>query len=315
MFKYLTILCSCFFIQLNLAATTNPFGLFSEDALKNSMVQVHYAKAQDLVKLIKAQQKNLLSSHGTILADPRTNRIWLSDSTAHLKLLLNLIRQLDTPQQQILIKARILTIDTNAANKLGLKFMTSQNELVTNIANNRAQIPLIHLKNGAYLLTQIDALEQQGHAKLISNPQLMTSNRQVASIESGQDVPYQQQSGEGTTSVAFKKAVLKLQVKPTVLPNHKLLLDITVNQNKVSQLTVQGVPAISTQQLTTKVLVTNKHTVVLGGIYETTNSKQLEGIPLLDRLPLIGLLFGEHVREQKRQELLIFVTPVEIKEL
>ena len=291
-------------------ALTDPFAVFQISQLHSQMVQIHYADASKLVKTILAQRKTLLSKHGTLIADPRTNRIWLKDDQAHAQQVLSLIHSLDTPKAQILIKARILTVDSNYASKLGLKFMTSETQPSTSIASNRAEIPILRLKDGAYLLTQLDALEQNGHAQLISNPQLMTSNRQVAVIESGQDIPYQQQSGEGSTSVAFKKAVLKLQVKPVILPHNKLLLDITVNQNKVSQLTVQGVPAISTQQLTTKVLVPNQHTIVLGGIYETTKSDQVDGIPILDKLPLLGALFRERVLERKKRELLIFVTPV-----
>ena len=134
-------------------------------------------------------------------------------------------------------------------------------------------------------------------------------------IESGAEVPYQEATSSGATSVSFKKAVLRLQVTPQRMPNNYILLHIALNQDKVSDLTVNGVPAIQTQQITTQVVMKNNETIVLGGILETSRAKQQQGIPIVDKIPMIGELFKHHENRTKQQELLIFITPSMMKPL
>ncbi|MCX7124943.1 MAG: hypothetical protein NTU49_04165 [Gammaproteobacteria bacterium] len=134
-------------------------------------------------------------------------------------------------------------------------------------------------------------------------------------MESGAEVPYQEVTLSGGTSVSFKKAVLCLKVTPKRMPNNHILLHIALNQDKVSALTVNGVPAIETQQITTQVVVKNHQTIVLGGILETTHANQKEGLPIADKIPILGELFTHNTTMTKQQELLIFITPSEMKAL
>jgi type IV pilus assembly protein PilQ len=156
---------------------------------------------------------------------------------------------------------------------------------------------------------QLSALENEGHGELISSPSLFTANQQTASIESGEEIPYQEVSKSGATSVAFKKAVLSLKVTPQVMPDHQVMLELQVNQDKPSNRMVLGVPAISTRQMSTHILIKNGQTIVLGGIYESDKEAGQRRIPFLGKIPLVGLLFRHQNSVLRKRELLIFVTP------
>ena len=156
---------------------------------------------------------------------------------------------------------------------------------------------------------ELAALESEGHGKVISRPKLITLDHEPAYIDSGEDIPYQERTAEGNTNVAFKRAALSLRVTPEIIVNNKILLHINVNQDKVSALTIQGVPAIDTQEIKTQALVNSKQTVVLGGIYEQTKNAITTRVPILSSIPLLGLLFRHKQITTERKELLIFITP------
>lgn len=225
------------------------------------------------------------------------------------------------PKRQILIKAHIVNIDHNYTRELGLSFSTSSGTLATvggfqmNLPAPGADssdlvIPIVALGQGILLEATLNALEKSGHAQLISDPQLVTLDGQPAVIESGEEVPYQQSTENGGTSVAFKKAVLRLQVTPEIQSPQTVLLHLLINQDHVSELTINGVPAISTQQLKTQVVMKNHNTLVLGGIMEENKSAQRQGVPFLSKIPLLGALFRYQKQSNDRKQLLIFVTPI-----
>ena len=170
-------------------------------------------------------------------------------------------------------------------------------------------VSLIKLANGKSLAVELAALEKSGHGELISSPSLLTLNQQTASIESGEEIPYQETSGSGATSVTFKKAVLSLKVTPQVMPGNQVMLQLQVNQDKPNKRMVLGVPSISTRQMNTNILVKNGETVVLGGIYESNHEREEQEIPFLGKIPLVGWLFQQQNILNNKRELLIFVTP------
>lgn len=307
------------------ATETDPFQVTAVAnipiSLKSVFLNIHYAQASELAKFINEQKPSLLSTQGRVKADPRTNILWIQDQEDHLKLLEDIVSKLDIPVKQILIKARIVNIDERFLQNLGISFGTqtpaSNNNtgLSLDPVNSSTQIglfniPIVKLNNDQFIDMQLNALEQDGHAHIISSPELITNNRLAASIQSGEEVPYQEQTISGNTSVTFKKAVLKLKVTPAIMPHQQVLLQLEVNQDKISALTVQGVPAIRTQELSTEVLLNNKETVVLGGIYEQNDSRTLNQTPWLSKIPLLGLLFHQQQKLHERKKLLIFVTPV-----
>lgn len=294
----------------------------STQQLKTCWISLYFSKAKDIASFISKKSSGILSSHGNVNYDARSNQIWLRDDAQHLASIKKLVIHLDQSGPQFLIKAKIINVDRQYQKKLGILFQTHhmKNDTATSLSmdepdNNEGAgqftLTIAKLPESQLLNLQISALEQEGHASLISSPALMTLDNQAAIIQSGAEVPYQQATESGATSVSFKKAVLRLKVTPEQMPNHHILLHIALNQDKVSALTVQGVPAIQTQQITTQVIVKNHQTIVLGGIIETVHANQKTGLPIADDIPLIGNLFTEHSVRTSQRELLIFITPTQ----
>jgi type IV pilus assembly protein PilQ len=170
-------------------------------------------------------------------------------------------------------------------------------------------------KIGTYLLQlELSALLAEGRGEEIASPRVITANQSEAVIESGVDIPYQQATSSGATSVSFKKAVLKLQVTPQITPDDRVLLDLQVNQDTRGAPDVLGVPPINTRSVSTQVLVDDGETVVLGGIYNQTDRKSSDRVPFFGDLPYLGWLFKKERIEKSRTELLIFVTPKILRE-
>lgn len=169
-------------------------------------------------------------------------------------------------------------------------------------------------KIGSYLLQlELTALQAEGRGEVISAPRVITANQREAVIESGTEIPYLEASSSGATSVSFKKAVLSLTVTPQITPDDRIIMDLAVNQDSVGQV-FSGIPSIDTNELQTQVLVDNGETVVLGGIFESTNRNDETSVPFFGDLPYLGRLFKRTEVERAKQELLVFVTPKIIKE-
>ncbi len=318
-------------ITTTLSAAHDPFAdeIETPPALPkptSEFIPVHYAQAADLAKFINNKQAHLLSQNGYAMADVRTNQLWIQATPAHLYSIHQLIKKLDIPTPQLLIKVRIISIDESHLNELGIIFKlhtpsaptphtlildTSSDSNHTSITD----IPILKLSNGQILDLTLAALAEDGRARLISSPELMTNDRQTASIESGNSIPYQEKTREGSTSISFKQATLRLEVTPTLLPQHHILLHLIINQDQISPIRINGVPAITTRHMVTQVIVDNKDTVVLGGIYEQRSQDEQSGIPILRRIPILGILFRHHQHTQQRKKLLIFVTPTVIAPL
>ncbi len=268
--------------------------------------RIRYAKADTIAHLLQDNTGSLLSKRGLLHVDLRTNTIYARDIADHLQTIHHVIQQLDVPVQQVMIETKLVSIDSDYERQLGIHFSEGDNA----VAAGHYRFAVVKLPNHSVLDIELAALENEGHGELISSPRLFTANQQMASIESGEEIPYQEISVSGATGVAFKKAVLSLHVTPQVLPNNMVLLQLQINQDKPSQHMVQGVPAISTRQLSTHILAKNGQTVVLGGIFETVNGDSQQRIPILGKIPLVGLLFRQQNVLLNKRELLIFVTPI-----
>lgn len=155
---------------------------------------------------------------------------------------------------------------------------------------------------------ELSALQTEGRGEVVSNPRVVTSNQMEAKIEQGVDIPYQEASSSGATSVSFKKAVLSLAVTPQITPDDRVVMDLKVNKDSVGGI-YSGVPSINTRSVQTQVLVNNGDTVVLGGIYETSSAEGETKVPLLGDIPILGYLFRSTSKSNTKSELLIFVTP------
>jgi type IV pilus assembly protein PilQ len=162
---------------------------------------------------------------------------------------------------------------------------------------------------------ELSALQAEGKGEILSNPRVLTANQKMASIRQGVEIPYQQSAGgsSGGTSIAFKEAVLSLQVTPQITPDNRVIMDLKVTRDNVGALVPTGsggfVPSIDKRELNTQVLVSNGETIVLGGVYEQETSDTVNKIPLLGDIPLLGALFRQSSKGDTKRELLIFITP------
>ena len=194
---------------------------------------------------------------------------------------------------------------------------TNENLIVDLPAINpsAASLGLAIGKVGSYLLQlELSALISEGRGENIASPRVITANQTEATISSGVQVPYQEASSSGATSVAFKDAVLRLRVTPQITPDDTIIMDLEVNQDSLSGTQVLGVPAIITRSVSSQVLVDNGETVVLGGVYSSTDKMSVEKTPFFGDLPYIGFLFKRTNSKEQRDELLIFITPKILKD-
>ena len=314
MAKKIILFCCGLLLLPTCFAEYNPFQSISKP-IENKIIQLHYAKASAIAKLIRTKKLGFLSDQGAVTTIGKSNRLLLHVNPKRLATIRAFIAKLDKPPAQILLKAKIITITKNRTAALGAfvnELRTSSTGMHIDLPANQTgtfTLPILKLAQSHILQLKIHALTEAGLARLISSPELITLNHHPATIEAGEEIPYQAATTSGATSVAFKKAVLRLTVTPSVLPGKNILLNIQINQDKVSSLTVQGVPAIRTQQLHTEVLLKNQQTVILGGIFERDDATQIQGIPGLERLPLLGGLFRHRQRQRSWRELYILITP------
>ncbi|MCK0165040.1 type IV pilus secretin PilQ family protein [Marinobacter sp. S6332] len=313
------------------------------------IVQVNYAKAADIVALIEAD-KELISDRGFVSSDLRTNTISVRETTGKLEEIRRLVSTWDVPVRQVSIEARIVRAQNNVSESLGVRwggaaYNVSGNNIVSvggslgtvgeareaaaggsagisfpgalavdlGVSGEGASSFAIGFGSDDFLVDlELSALESDGKAEIVSQPRVVTADRQTASIKSGQEIPYQEASSSGATSTSFKEAVLSLEVTPQITPDDKIIMDLVVNQDSRGEETNAG-PAINTNSVTTQVLVANGETVVLGGIFESTNTTQTTKTPFLGDIPYLGRLFKRTQTTELRSELLIFITPKIIK--
>ena len=164
------------------------------------------------------------------------------------------------------------------------------------------------LGNDGWLAVELSALEKTGKGEVVSQPKVITGDKQKAVIKSGQEIGYQEASSSGASTTSFKEAVLKLEVTPQITPDDRIIMDLIINKDSIESF-VAGIPVIATTELTTRVLVNNGETVVLGGIFENETVDEVKKIPFLGDLPLVGRFFRNTSQSDSKTELLIFVTP------
>ncbi|MDA8092959.1 MAG: type IV pilus secretin PilQ [Betaproteobacteria bacterium] len=317
------------------------------EPLRTEIFHLRYARAQDVQKLLTGKQ-NILSKRGSVVVDPRTNTAFVQDTPDNLERVRALISQIDIPVRQVLISSRIVIADTQFSRQLGVRLgvadqgrvNTVNTGLASNItdsqslaggaasttisandANVNLPVPnavgslaltLLRINGNGLLNLELSALQADGRGKVISSPRVLTADKQKAVIEQGTEIPYQQATSSGATSVSFKDAVLSLAVTPQITPDNKVLMDLDVRKDQVGQI-YAGVPSIDTQRVQTQVLVNNGETAVLGGIYEQTTNNQVNKVPVLGDIPVLGNLFKNTDVQNNRSELLIFVTPKILK--
>ena len=331
------------------------------EPLKSQAFQLNYAKAVDIAAQLVgggSGTSRTLSNRGSLIAEPRTNQLFVNDIASKLEQVQQLIAKLDIPVRQVLIEARIVEASDTFGRSLGVRLGgsdlrgirggdagysvgganrialggtynavsgTTRESVSTLDTTNTSFVNLPALGQGGYspstfaislfsaaanrfLNLELSALEADGKGKLVSSPRIVTADQTKALIEQGTEFPYQQATSSGATSVAFRKANLKLEVTPQITPEGSIILDLDINKDSRGETTAAGI-AINTKHIKTQVLVENGGTVVIGGIFELTETDSESKVPLLGDLPAVGNLFKTKTRNRSKSELLVFITP------
>ncbi|CAM2851372.1 type IV pilus secretin PilQ family protein [Vibrio ordalii] len=315
--------------------------------LRSEIIKINFAKASDIAQMIGGEGAvSMLSERGSISIDERTNSLLIRELAENIVVIRQIVESLDIPVKQVQIEARIVTVNEGNLDELGVRWgFTSTNGnntvggsiesnlfqvdksgestlpvddfLNVNLAAtsaNASSIAFQVAKLGSDMLLDLElsALQRESKAEIISSPRLITTNKKPAYIEQGTEIPYLESSSSGATTVAFKKAVLSLKVTPQITPDNRLVLDLSVTQDRPGDIVKTGTGeavAINTQRIGTQVLVNNGKTVVLGGIFQHSVNNTVDKVPLLGDLPLLGALFRRSYEQVGKSELLIFVTP------
>jgi type II secretory pathway component HofQ len=306
-FIYALVLIFSFAYSALPNVSVRPWGVVDTDSDQIKFRVFHLKSIGADAFLAELKSAKILDSNAKYALDKQTNSLMISAGEQSLDLAAKWLNSVDKPAQQISIRARIVYIDNNQLQHLGITFNQATKDAAESAG--QFQIPVLRLHAALAIDAQLDLLKQEGYAKIVASPELVTTNNSIASISSGDEIPYQEKTSMGSTSATFKKAVMSLAVTPHILSKNNLRLDIKLNQDQVSKALVNGVPLISTRSLSTVVRMQNNQTVVLGGIVQTRLEKNKSGIPVLSDIPVLGYLFGRHRDEQQKQTLWIILTP------
>lgn len=339
------------------------------EPLRTQSFQLNYAKAADIAKQITGSStatggssggdNRLLSTRGSVIAELRTNQLFVSDIPSRLEQVQDMIAKLDVPVRQVLIEARIVEARDSFGKSLGVRLgggdlrgirggdagysvgggnriavggnynavgattgafeasgLNSNSSMFVNlpasgiggVSPTNFAISLFSSAANRFLNLEISALEADGTGRVVSSPRVVTADQTKALIEQGTEFPYQEATSSGATSVSFRKAVLKLEVTPQITPEGNIILDLDVNKDSPG-VAVEGGMSINTKRIQTQVLVENGGTVVIGGIFELTESENTNKVPVLGDIPVVGNLFKQRSRESEKTEMLVFITP------
>jgi type IV pilus assembly protein PilQ len=293
----------------------------------------------------------MISGRGSVIVDARTNSLIITETSNKLAEIRDLLELVDIPIRQVMIEARIVIAQSDLEKSLGIEWgggylNADANSNVLSVSGDTANVIDLNKSviNGTqpsisypgsllvdlgvastsgfaigftsddlFLTAELSALEAAGQGEVVSQPKVITGDKQKANIKSGTEVPYQESASSGATSTSFKEAVLSLDVTPNITPDDRILLDLKINQDSVGDLVPSGrggfVPTIDTTELTTQVLVGNGETVVLGGVFRTEELESVNKVPFFGDIPYVGALFRNESTKSEKTETLIFITP------
>jgi len=178
------------------------------------------------------------------------------------------------------------------------------------VAGSTSGIGIGFLTDNLVLDLQLSAMESSGNGEIVSQPKVVTADKETAKILKGQEVPYQEASSSGATSTSFKEAALSLEVTPQITPDNRIIMEVKVTKDAPDfQRAINGVPPINKNEVNAKVLVSDGETIVIGGVFENTQTKAVEKVPFLGDMPYLGRLFRRDIVRDNKTELLVFLTP------
>lgn len=301
-------------VQRDLAETTLYTGEIS-----TVQFTLNYADITSFQEIIK----KMMSDKGKVSTDARTNSVIYSDYPYFINNARHMLARLDRPKPQVLIEARIVRVNTSHDWQVGFdwEWLSGDSRGSSFIEGFDVSVPVSATATmgftlgkvaGRYLDVELSALETTGEGKVISAPRVLTLDGVEAVISQGSEVPYLTLSDSGTTSTAFRKAVLELKVKPHITPDGKVRMEIHAKKEEPDYSTLVGSesqPAINTREIATELIIDNGNTVVIGGVIEDSDSISRDQTPGLSKIPLVGNLFTANKSTGEKTELLIFITP------
>lgn len=318
-------------------------------ALYSQNFQLKYKNVEEFRSILRldnadttGNRNTLVSGRGSVLIDPATNTLIVTDTRSVIEKFRKLIDELDVPAQQVMIEARIVEAADGFSRDLGVKFGATGKKKLKNDtsafgwgvnsgfgggdkwgAETKINLPITAAANSISLVRaissgalnlELSASESLSKTKTLANPRVLTQNRKEAKIESGYEIPFTVTSianGGSSTNTELKKAVLGLTVTPNITPDGQIIMTVKINKDSPAQCASgnQTILCISTKNLNTQAMVENGGTLIVGGIYEEDNGNTLTKVPLLGDIPVIGNLFKTRGKKTDRRELLIFITP------
>jgi len=294
--------------------------VMSEKVIGKISIHIKHAPWQEVLDTILASRSLLAKRTGSVL--------WVGpyeELMAHEKRLLERGQQVEKMEKthstlrQIMIEAKIVEAERRFAQNLGAKLgyqLKSGSQFESNLPAaglhgfeaSTGAIGLLGRQATKALNVELSALESNGLGNIVSNPRVLAAENSQALIEQGTELPYQSSAGSGATKVQFRKANLRLEVKPRLHKDDLIVLDVDINKDSVGLKTEQGF-AIDTKHVKTQVLVESGGTVVLGGIFQEADRKDSTQVPFLGEIPILGALFKQEAKFRDKTELLIFLTP------
>lgn len=312
--------------------------------LRRELIQVNYAKAADIAKLFQSVTSGDPSAsgaddRGSITVDDRTNSIIAYQTQDKLDELRRIVAQLDIPVRQVMIEARIVEANVDYDKSLGVNWRGARvgdNNFVVGggdggvrtgggsttpatalgtfvdmgATNATSSIGIGFVTDNTILDLELSAMEKTGNGEIVSQPKVVTSDKETAKILKGAEIPYQESSSSGATSTSFKEAALSLEVTPQITPDNRIIMEVKVTKDAPDfSNALNGVPPINKNEVNAKVLVSDGETIVIGGVFSNTQTKATDKVPFLGDLPFLGRMFKRDVVQDKKSELLVFLTP------
>ena len=288
--------------------------------LRRELLPIHHAKAADLAQLLLASLEGGGISTGSLSVDERTNTLVVYLPADRLAEMRQLVAQLDVPVRQVAIEARIVEANVDYEKSLGVRWggplygekLRPGKELFVDLGLERAgsSIGLGLLRGDVLLDLELSAMEKSGNGEIISQPKVVTADKETARILKGTEVPYQETSQSGATSVSFREASLSLEVTPQITPDNKVIMTVRVTKDEPDYVNaLNNVPPIRKNEVNAKVRVADGETIVIGGVYSTSQNNVVDKVPFFGDLPYVGRLFRRDALQEKKSELLVFLTP------
>jgi len=323
------------------------------EPVRTQSFRLNFSRAQEVAEQLTTavgsgeNEVRILSSQGSVFAEPRTNQLFVTDIASKLEEIQTLIQTLDVPMRQVLIEARIVEAEDSFGRNLGVRFggriadpvtfaRHNGNRVQTTLGfgsigatgagnSNVTNIPTPTIGSGTFAFSlfnpsvtrllnlEIEASESDRRLKTIASPRVVTADQREATIEDGRKIPFLRRDADGNTTIAFIDASLKLVVTPQITPDGDVIMQLRVNND--TPIVFNGQTAVQTKSVQTQVLVENGGTVVIGGIYTQEETNNQARVPVLGELPVLGNLFRSNQTSTRRTELLVFITPRVLTEM